>query len=117
MQYLGHSSFLWIGPSGTRVIVDPYDNTHPSGWQWFLRSFPDVEADIVLITHDHFDHNATHRVRRDPRVVRTSGHLSADDLTIDGYEDKHASPDDIPNTIFVLDADGVRICHLGDNRA
>ena len=53
MRYLGHGSVLWTGGAGvTRVIADPYDNTHPPAKQWFLKPFPDVEADIVLITHD-----------------------------------------------------------------
>jgi L-ascorbate metabolism protein UlaG (beta-lactamase superfamily) len=99
------------------VAIDPYDNTHPHDWRWFLRTMPRVEADVVLVTHDHFDHNAVHRVGGEPQIVRSAGEIEIDDVRVAGFEDRHASPDDISNTIFVLDVGGVRFCHLGDNRA
>jgi L-ascorbate metabolism protein UlaG (beta-lactamase superfamily) len=115
-QYLGHSAFLFVSPDGARVVVDPYDNTHPHGWRWFVEPCPVVEADVVLVTHDHFDHNAVHRVAGEPRVVRSAVDVVTEDVRIYGFEDSHASPDEIPNTIFVLESGGVRVCHLGDNR-
>lgn len=117
MRYLGHSAFLWTADDGIRVAIDPYDNTHPRGWRWFVRPCPEVAADIVLVTHDHFDHNATHRITGDPRIVRTPLELTEGSVSIVGVEDRHAPPDDVANTIFVLDIAGVRFCHVGDNRA
>jgi L-ascorbate metabolism protein UlaG (beta-lactamase superfamily) len=117
LRYLGHSAFLVTGPEGTRVVIDPYGNIHPEVWRWFLRPMPDVEADIVLVTHNHFDHNASPRVGGSPRIVSSAEEIRTTDVSISGFEDRHATPDDLPNTIFVLEAAGVRICHLGDNRA
>lgn len=116
LTYLGHSSFLWTSPGETRVVVDPFDNTHPHGWQWFLEPMPDVEADVVLITHDHFDHNASHRVGGDPEIISAAVDRELGDAHLLGVDDRHATPDDLTNTIFVLEAAGVRLCHLGDNR-
>ena len=116
LTYFGHSSFLWTTPDGTRVVIDPFANTHPHGWQWFLRSFPHVEADIVLVTHEHFDHDNPDLVSGDPEIVRSAADVANLPIDIAGFEDRHATPDDITNTIFVVDAAGVRFCHLGDNR-
>lgn len=116
-HYLGDSAWFWTAPARTRVVIDPYDNTHPWNWRWFLRPFPEIQADVVLVTHDHFDHNATWKVAGDPQVVRSAQELRRDDISILGVQDRHASPDDMPNTIFVLEACGIRYCHLGDNRA
>lgn len=118
VQYLGHSAWVWIGPAGTRVVIDPYHDIHPKwDWRWFLNPFPPVEADIVLVTHDHFDHNAVERIPGGPAVIRAAESVHRSEFVISGFEDRHASPDDMPNTIFVVEVCGVRFCHLGDNRA
>ena len=116
LTYLGHSSFLWTTPDGVRVVIDPFANTHPHGWQWFLRPFPDTEADVVLVTHDHFDHNNAELVRGEPLVIRSATDARDDRVHIEAFEDRHATPDDIPNTIFVVESAALRFCHLGDNR-
>ncbi len=117
MRYLGHSAWSWKSPAGVRVVIDPYDNTHPWNWRWFLRSFPEIDADVVLITHDHFDQNAVWKVSGDPQVVREAQQLELEDVAICGVQDQHASPDAMPNTIFMVETCGIRFCHLGDNRA
>jgi L-ascorbate metabolism protein UlaG (beta-lactamase superfamily) len=116
MRYLGHSSFLWTTAGGTRVVIDPYDNTHPHDWRWFVQPFPEIEADLVLVTHDHFDHNATHRIGGDPRIVRGPEEIRTPEVAVVGFGDRHAHPDDMTNTVFLLELGGVRLCHLGDNR-
>lgn len=116
-RYLGHSAWMWTDPAGTRVVIDPYDNHPSSKWRWFLRPCPRVEADLVLVTHEHFDHNATERIAGQPEVIRTAGQTRRSKFLIQGIQDRHASPDDLPNTVFVIDVCGVRFCHLGDNRA
>jgi L-ascorbate metabolism protein UlaG (beta-lactamase superfamily) len=77
---------------------------------------PSVEADVVLVTHEHFDHNAISRVAGSPQVIRGAGEVEGSDFVLSGIRDKHASPDDLDNTIYVLDVGDVRVCHLGDNR-
>ncbi len=117
LRYLGHSSFLWSAVRGVRVLIDPYHQSHLSwNWRWFLAAFPAVEADIVLVTHDHFDHNATEEVSGGPEVISSAERKKFDGVSIVGIEDVHASPDNMPNHIFVVEAGGIRFCHLGDNR-
>ena len=56
IKWLGHACFLITTDSGIRIVTDPFDET--VGY-----SVPDVEADIVTSSHDHFDHNHVQSLR------------------------------------------------------
>jgi L-ascorbate metabolism protein UlaG (beta-lactamase superfamily) len=45
IRYLGWAFFLVTAADGLRIAIDPYGNI---GYP-----FPTVEADVVLVTHDH----------------------------------------------------------------
>jgi L-ascorbate metabolism protein UlaG (beta-lactamase superfamily) len=53
ITWLGHSCFL-IESGGKRILVDPFLDDSPTSP---LKS-KDVSADLILITHGHFDHIA-----------------------------------------------------------
>ena len=117
LQYLAHSAFLVTTEGGFRVVIDPWRN--PGRGRWFVREFPLVEADMVVVTHDHFDHDAVHRITGLPTVVRHAVEMRLQDLLVTGYADWHVpghSSAGLANVIFVLESGGVRVCHLGDNR-
>ena len=59
LSYYGHCAFLWTSPGAVRVLIDPFGNSDDS--YWFHDVFPPIECDVVLVTHDHFDHNAVRR--------------------------------------------------------
>ena len=65
IQWLGHCSFLITSDSGTRIITDPYENQMGLKWDDL-----DEEADIVTVSHEHFDHNNVSAIRGNPAVVR-----------------------------------------------
>lgn len=53
IQWLGHSSFRIISPGGKILLIDPWFEGNPSaavGMEGIDK------ADIILVTHDHFDH-------------------------------------------------------------
>jgi L-ascorbate metabolism protein UlaG (beta-lactamase superfamily) len=117
LQYLAHSAFKLTTRAGLRVVIDPWRN--PSAGRWFLREFPPVEADLVLVTHDHFDHDAVDRITGLPTVARHAIELKTEDLRVTGYADWHVpghSSAGLRNVIFVLESGGVRVCHPGDTR-
>jgi L-ascorbate metabolism protein UlaG (beta-lactamase superfamily) len=93
-----------------KIIIDPFDDSLG------LR-VPSFEADVVLSTHDHFDHNNIAAVKGDPFVVTSPGEYEVKDVFIRGIQSFH---DDAQgkergvNTIFVLEAEGMRVCHMGD---
>lgn len=69
LLYQGHASMRLISDKGTVVYIDPFAG---EGY--------DREADLVLITHEHHDHNALDRVplKADGRVLRAADMLEED---------------------------------------
>jgi len=88
------------------IVIDPFDESLG------LR-VPKLEADILLITHSHHDHN---------NIKAVSGPTSASSpFLISGpgeYEVKEVYIRGIPslgeNTIYTIKAEDLKLCHLGD---
>lgn len=96
----GHSCFE-IASDQAVVILDPYQEV--PGY-----SPLDLQADLVLASHEHDDHNARNRVALSGREP---------DLTlevIDCFHDPEGGKLRGPNKIHILTIDGKRIAHLGD---
>jgi len=94
-----------------RIVIDPFDPA------FIGFKMPSLEAHIVLVTHQHADHNNVKAVKGDPFVISGPGEYEIQDVFIRGIPSWH---DDVQgsergqNTIFVLEAEGIRICHMGD---
>lgn len=110
ISWLGHSSFRIKGKNAT-VVTDPFE----SGKIGF--KFPKVEADIVTVSHDHWDHNQTELVAGSPKVVSDPGEYEIGGVSIFGvptYHDNKQGAERGRNTVYVITVDNIRICHLGD---
>jgi L-ascorbate metabolism protein UlaG (beta-lactamase superfamily) len=110
VSWLGHSCFLLRASNGIRVLIDPFDEE--VGYP-----LPNVQADIVLISHEHHDHNNAKAVRGNPLVIRKEGlhrALGIEFLGIPSWHDREEGRLRGENTIFCFILDGVRVCHLGD---
>ena len=108
IRWLGHASFL-IETSGVRLITDPFDNIGID--------FPSVEADVVTTSHEHFDHNATSKVKGEFEVIRGTEKKSVKGIVISGiptYHDEQRGAQRGDNTIFIIEAEGLRVAHMGD---
>ena len=112
MQYtwLGHSTFLIVNDAGGRLVTDPADErTSPNQ--------PHVTADVITVSHRHFDHCATERVGGDPIVKESAEPETLAGFSIRGF---HAFHDEVKgakrgtNVIFSIEADGQKIVHCGD---
>ena len=94
-----------------KLVIDPFD---PSFTGLPLSS---SEADIVLTTHDHEDHNHIKGVRGEPFVIAGPGEYEIKDVFVRGilsfHDEKEGSERGI-NTIYAIEAEGMRLCHLGD---
>jgi len=114
IKWLGHATFLITTSSGTRIVTDPYK----PGAFGAIKYGPITEpADVVTVSHEHDDHNYVAGVPGDPYVVRGTGEHTFRDVKLDGiatFHDTSQGSERGPNTIFMLEADGLRICHLGD---
>ena len=77
-----------------------------------------VAADLVLVSHEHSDHNALDGVEGSPVVIRsTAGTLDSpvgEVVAVASEHDGRAGVQRGPNTIFRFGLDGVTVCHLGD---
>lgn len=111
LRYYGHSLFTVTLDGGTVILTDPYNR--------FCR-YPrrELAADVVTISHHHYDHDALEVVMGKPTVLDEAGYyLPADDIVVTGIEtfhDNHEGARRGKNVIFVIDAEGVRLAHLGD---
>ena len=112
MQYtwLGHSTFLITNDAGGRLVTDPADErTSPNQ--------PHVTADVITVSHRHFDHCAVERIGGCPVVKESLAGETLAGFTITGFPTFH---DEVKgakrgtNTIFSIEADGERYVHCGD---
>lgn len=108
--YLGHSSFK-IKTKTATVITDPFDP------QVTGLKYSGVEGDIVTVSHAHHDHNAVDKVAGVKKVFEGPGEYEAMGVSIIGYPSFHDAKQGTErgkNTIYVIEADGLRLAHLGD---
>ena len=118
LTFYGHCAFLWQTSQGLRVLSDPYRNIEDR--YWFTRLFPQVECDLGLITHAHFDHDAADRLPEGASMLRSPGQLQIEDMSIEGIIDIHSGASGLRgmrNIMFLLETGGLRFLHIGDNRA
>jgi len=116
IEWLGHSAFLLETADGRRLITDPYAAGSYDGAVGYGEI--DIAADVVTVSHEHPDHDGvTHLVNPPARVVRDTEPVDAAGFKISGLETFHDESEGAErgrNTVFVIEAEGLRICHLGD---
>jgi L-ascorbate metabolism protein UlaG (beta-lactamase superfamily) len=106
IQWLGHSAFLLETSDGRTLITDPYDSGSYDGAVGYEEI--DVAADVVTVSHDHPDHDGVDGLQHAPgTVVRNPEPTQAAEFHIWGIQTFH-------DEIFVIEAEGLRICHMGD---
>jgi len=119
IEYVAHASFLIESPGGTRIVIDPFN-----GNIWLGYGFPrGIEADAVLVSHPHYDHDATYYFPHDTTVLRRPGEYRIGDVTMRGVATEHVGErrfherGETPyNTVWVLETGGLRLAHTGDSR-
>lgn len=110
ITWLGHASFRIKG-KGASIVTDPFD------FKTVGLKFPRVEADIVTVSHHHFDHDQVQVVGGDPFVVDGPGEYEVKGVSIFGiqtYHDNKNGAERGTNTVYSIVIDGIRVCHLGD---
>jgi L-ascorbate metabolism protein UlaG (beta-lactamase superfamily) len=119
VRWFGQSAFLLVGQK--TVFVDPFGDMSGAAARGIEFNYPPIEgvtADLVLVTHEHGDHNGVDVVGGSPVVLRsTAGRLDSplgEVVAIASEHDDVAGTARGPNTVFCFSLDGLRICHLGD---
>ncbi len=109
IRWLGHACFYCQG-GGLSLLTDPFD-------QQVGYPLPEVEVDVVTVSHDHYDHNAVHLLSGHPEIIQNPGEHKYRSLVVMGfsvYHDEVKGAKRGKNTIFTWEMDGIRLCHLGD---
>jgi L-ascorbate metabolism protein UlaG (beta-lactamase superfamily) len=121
VEWFGQSAFRLDG-DGKTVAIDPFGDmsalSSGRGIQWDYPAIAGVEPDLLLVTHEHIDHNGVEAIDGEPHTLRsTAGTHESPIGQVTGVASEHddaAGTQRGPNTIFVFELDGVRVCHMGD---
>jgi L-ascorbate metabolism protein UlaG (beta-lactamase superfamily) len=125
IEWLGHDSFRIN--TDKIIYFDPY------------QIGDDIPADIILITHEHYDHcspddvekiqkeetvivaqeDAAKKLLGNIRIMSPGDSISLDGMTIDAVPayntDKEFHPKGNNGLGFIIDIDGTRVYHAGDS--
>jgi L-ascorbate metabolism protein UlaG (beta-lactamase superfamily) len=120
IRWYGQSAFLLEGEQ--TVAIDPFGSfAGQLAERGLVFDYPPVavdRADVLLITHEHGDHNAAEVVGGNPITIRsTAGTIESpigDVVAIASEHDAAAGTTRGPNTIFCFTLESLRFCHLGD---
>ena len=110
IRYLGHSCFQLIGQEGVCVLTDPYKGV---GYELPATT----SADIVTISHTHFDHNNLGCVKGVKAVCSEVKRYEINGVEIQGFDTFHDKNQGFlrgKNTVYKIQMDGICFCHLGD---
>ncbi len=120
VEWFGQSAFALTAPEAA-VFIDPFGDMSPAVERGMRFEYPPIEAagiDLLLVTHEHLDHNGVEAIGGEPSVLRsTAGRLGSpigEVLAVASEHDEQAGTQRGPNTIFVFELDGLRVAHFGD---
>lgn len=125
IRWIGQACFLITTLSGMQVLIDP---PHPE--VGYAISADSIPASIVFVSHEHSDHNFVEAAKDHPTIVqplKAPGELQgvyqhdSNGVTdtirwerVFAYHDNEHGRIRGPDTITLMQIDGLRICHLGD---
>jgi len=118
VRWYGQSAFAL--EAETRVFIDPFgDMSAVAGAEsWNYPAIKDASAQLLLVTHEHGDHNAVTAISGVKQTVRSSaGTFETPAGRLTGVASEH---DDVAgtkrgaNVIYCFELDGIKVCHMGD---
>ncbi len=110
ITYFGHAMFLIESSEGLKVGIDPYN-------EQVKDTLPSLSADIVLVSHEHFDHSNTELFKDNPEIVNSPDRKTIKGIDIEGirtYHDRSSGEERGQNIIFKFELDGISFAHMGD---
>jgi L-ascorbate metabolism protein UlaG (beta-lactamase superfamily) len=114
ISWAGQSCFQ-ISVSNSRdnsadIVIDPFSEE-------LGLKLPNLSADILLVTHDHYDHNNIKGVKGEPFIAQGPGEYEIRGVFVRGIPSFHDNKDGKEkgqNTIYTIEAEDLKFCHLGD---
>lgn len=115
ISWYGHSCFKIQtkprrGADEITIFTDPFDKS-------IGLKPPHGSANIVLVSHNHFDHNNTKIFKGNPFIIDACGEYSFKDVSIEGilsYHDNEKGALRGLNNVYIIRSEELTICHLGD---
>ena len=109
ITYIGHSCFKIKGKT-ISLVIDPYNPK--IGYK-----LPKLSCDVLLVTHDHFDHSYIEGVSDYRLLVDGPGEYEVGGCFIYGKSVDHDEKNGEERgkvTMYLIIIDGLNILHLGD---
>jgi L-ascorbate metabolism protein UlaG (beta-lactamase superfamily) len=120
VEWFGQSAFAFTAPDAS-VFIDPFGDLSPMAERGIQFDYPEISrdgVDLLLVTHEHLDHNGVEAISGEPAILRSTAgkHESpiGEVVGVASEHDEQAGTQRGPNTIFVFTLDGVRVAHFGD---
>jgi len=112
VKWWGHACFE-VRNSAT-IVTDPHDGKSVGGIP-----APKVSADIVLVSHSHFDHAGGKDLvaRSGAKIIDRPGTFEVKGVKVKGvatFHDDAGGKRRGSNTVFTFEVDGIMFAHLGD---
>ena len=114
IKWYGQSCFA-LQTKKVKIIIDPYSDS--IGLKLPLQ----LTANIVLVTHNHQDHNNVEAISGNngekPFRITGPGEYEVSGIYFHGigsFHDKLEGKERGLNTIYTIDDGNIRLCHLGD---
>jgi len=92
------------------IVIDPYDDSIG------LKALK-LQADVLLISHDHRDHNNTKAVSGNPLIINGPGEYDVKEAIINGipgFHDNSQGSEKGTITIYTIETEEIKLCHLSD---
>jgi len=110
IRWHGHACFEVT--NDLTLVTDPHDGKSIG------ISEPSVKGDIILVSHDHYDHNSVKSVEKDGSKVVLDGRkrniLNVEIKGVDSFHDECSGKKRGNNIIYKFKIDDISFCHLGD---
>jgi len=113
VSWAGQSCFkigISKGRKKIKLVIDPFKK------KVGLKP-PSFSADILLVTHDHYDHNNVKAIKGKPFLINGPGEYEVKGVFVQGissFHDKEEGKERGKNTIYTIRAEKMKLCHLGD---
>jgi L-ascorbate metabolism protein UlaG (beta-lactamase superfamily) len=108
ISWLGHSAFK-IQDKDVTLVIDPYDKIG--------LKMPKIQADILLITHEHEDHNNIEAIKGEPFLIKGPGEYEVKNIFIYGITLDHDNKNGAERgklTAYLMEIEGIKVAHLSD---
>jgi L-ascorbate metabolism protein UlaG (beta-lactamase superfamily) len=120
VRWYGQSAFALAGGDNS-VFIDPFGDMEAArgrGMTWNYPAIADATAKVLLVTHEHGDHNAVQVIGDVKQIIRSSaGTFETPVGRVIGIASEHdpvAGTQRGANVIYVFEIAGIRVCHMGD---